>query len=62
MNKAISNTHQVLITDLRVAETKLELARKDRERIELLLAEARSREKEAERQLADIVDRIEDLP
>lgn len=62
MNEARQNTYNVLVTDLRVAEAKLELARKDRERLELSLAEARSRERAAEEQLADIIDRIEDLP
>ena len=60
--QAIRNTRAILVSDLRTAEAKVEISRKNRQRIELLLAEARAQEKCAEDELRDIVDRIDDLP
>ena len=55
-------TDESLVEKLRAAEAKRDSCRKERERIELLLAGARANEKYAEKEFEDVVDRIENLP
>lgn len=58
----MSKTSQDLVADLRVAEAKREACRRERERIEILLAEARAHETYAEEEYARVVNQIDELP